>query len=337
MCTPSPTITPFPTCGLTPKPCCATCTPTPWPSVKPGEPTMTPLPFPYQPNDGTTLEWRVYPPRPNSTPGPVVLLIHGGSWSSGSPFQPDVEAAAKTIAASGFYVFVPSYRLAPCGLITGQPAHQKSLSDPSGRPPEQTDDVMFEVLAARHDSRCNGKVGIVSVSSGGFLSSYVSLFRGRINEPGRPQWNLTGDTDRPNCVVTFSSPFDISDQLPTDTHNTRGYIPSVQQYTGTCDREYQRSVSPVSLVNASSHRAFRPLFMVQSKEDRTNPFRQIFDMQCALINAHINSSQYVVTYTSKENGGGGGHGLLLWNQEDPNNLGQTIGTTVLQWLHTQLD
>ncbi len=308
---------------------------------------MTALPSPYQPNDGTILEWRVYSPGPDSVvtptptpaiiPKPVVLLIHGGSWNAGSPFQPDVETVAETIAATGFYVFVPSYRLAPCGRITGQPVHEKSLSDPSGRPPEQTDDVMFAVLAARHDSRCNGKVGMVSVSSGGFLSSYVSLYRDTINTPGRPQWNLTGDTDRPDCVVTFSSPFDISDQIASDNQNYPFYIPNVQQYTGTCDRVYQRTVSPVNFLDLDSHLSFKPLFMVQATEDDTNPWRQIFDMQCALINANVDSSQYVVTFVSTETGEDGGHGFVLWPQTDPNHPTQTIGTTVLEWLHTQLD
>jgi pimeloyl-ACP methyl ester carboxylesterase len=195
---------------------------------------MTAIPGPTA-GDGTQLQWRAYPPgfhtlpvslmtpspTPTPTPGPCVLLVHGGSFDAGNPFQPDVERVAEVIADDGYWVFVGDYRLAPCGGIPAQAAHPHPVTtptpsagptatpDPSGRPPEQTDDVMSLILAVRSSGKLNGKVGIMGVSTGGCVVAYPARYRGTISGTGRPAWDGGAGgvrDDRPDCVVTFSSP-----------------------------------------------------------------------------------------------------------------------------------
>ena len=108
--------------------------------------------------DGTPLHWVVYMP---STPGPwpVVLVIHGGGFLSGTPdSSPESVVCAQDLAAAGYLALSIEYRLAPPGMLAGQ------TSD--GRFPQQTDDVKVAVRAARNDPRGNGKVGGVGGSAG---------------------------------------------------------------------------------------------------------------------------------------------------------------------------
>jgi acetyl esterase/lipase len=309
---------------------------------------MTAIPSP-QPADGTVLEWRVFPPgfhflasptptsspigeSPTPSPGPVVLVIHGGDWNGGDPFQPDIDRVCETLAQEGFWVFDGDYRLAPCKRITNQPGH---VVFESGRPPEQTDDVMALLIAAKNSPHCNGKVGVLGSSVGGFLSAYAALYPDSIDETGRPHW--VPSDDRPTCVVTVSSPFDLADQNSQDVMDHARYLEKVQNYIGNCDIEDAREASPVYQVNRAAVSDFRPMFMVQAHDDDTNPYRQIDDMVNALKHAQVDPCDYTVSYFPE--GEGGGHALILWGQDDPNYPGcsRTIGDSVIAFFHEHLD
>ena len=300
---------------------------------------MTPIPSIYQPGDGTTLEWRIYPPcwkcisPPSPTPGPVILVVHGGDWNLGDPFQPDIQRVCEVLSAEGFWVFAGDYRLAPCGRITNQPGHSVFAS---GRPPEQTDDVMALMIAAKNSPHCSGKVGVLGSSVGGFLSAYAALYPDEINETGRPHW-VPAD-DRPTCVVTFSSPFDLADQKSDDVRDHPKYLGKLQNYIGNCDIEDARQASPVYQVNRAPVIGFRPMFMIQAFDDDTNPYRQIDDMVNALKHAEVDPCDYTVSFFPE--GQGGGHALILWSQDDPNYpacTSHTIGDSVIAFFHQHLD
>ncbi len=116
--------------------------------------------------DGTTLHWQVYTP---TTPGPwpAVLVIHGGGFNAGSPdSSPESISCAQDMAAAGYIAFSIEYRLAPPGALPGQ------VSD--GRFPDQSDDVKLAIRAARNDSRCNGQVGAVGGSAGGYQAAFCA-------------------------------------------------------------------------------------------------------------------------------------------------------------------
>jgi acetyl esterase/lipase len=260
-----------------------------------------------------------------------VLVVHGGSWIEGDPYQINVEGVAERISQSGFWVFSPDYRLAPCGKIPGQPPHDGSPTptpsgtptptpNPSGRPPEQTDDIVSAVRAARADSRCNGKVAIVAASSGGNISAFVALDRSA--------------ADRPDCIVTFSSPFDLSDQLSTDFYDFADYMQGVRNYIGTDNRDTARAASPISKIDSGTAADFRPMFMVQTDHDPICPYRQIFDMVCALDTYQVDPCQYVIKYVTDNHE----HAFVLWNHQDPDwTTTHSIGESVLTFLHDHLD
>jgi acetyl esterase/lipase len=62
--------------------------------------------------DGTRRKLDVYAPaRPASGPRPTVVFFYGGSWNSGT--RAGYAFAGRALAAKGFVVLVPDYRLVP--------------------------------------------------------------------------------------------------------------------------------------------------------------------------------------------------------------------------------
>ncbi|MEO5753132.1 MAG: alpha/beta hydrolase [Chthoniobacterales bacterium] len=205
-------------------------------------------------NDGTQLHWVVYTPT-TSGPWPVVLLIHGGNFKGGGPTSsPQSIDCGRDLAAAGFIAFSIEYRLAPDGALAGQ------VSD--GRFPDQSDDVRLAILAARQDARCNGQVGVVGGSAGGYFTA-LSAGTGTIGE------------DRIDVGVSLSGAYDFSDT--TSDPNLAGFQDTVNNYVGTSDVDALKAASPVYLVD----HATAPLFLINTEND-TMPFSQLADMTARL-------------------------------------------------------
>lgn len=66
---------------------------------------------PYREVGGRTLRTRIYRPRGAAGPLPAVVYFHGGGWITGRPGQSWLFATE--LAAAGYVVFSPRYRLAP--------------------------------------------------------------------------------------------------------------------------------------------------------------------------------------------------------------------------------
>ncbi|MBL8557504.1 MAG: alpha/beta hydrolase [Hyphomonadaceae bacterium] len=60
--------------------------------------------------EGLRQKLDIYP-APAASPRPVIVFIYGGAWNSGR--RQDYAWAARALAAQGFVVVVPDYRLAP--------------------------------------------------------------------------------------------------------------------------------------------------------------------------------------------------------------------------------
>lgn len=202
--------------------------------------------------DGTVLHWVVYTP---TTPGPwpAVLIIHGGGFIEGTPTSsPESINCAQDMAAAGYIAFSIEYRLAPPGALPGQ------TSD--GRFPDQSDDAKVAIRAARNDPRCNGQVGAVGGSGGGYLVGFC-LATGTFGD------------DRLDVGIGLSGGYDLSDFSANPILDS--YTTKVTNYVGVTATETAalRAASPAWLADST----IAPLLMVNSIRD-TMPYSQLGDM-----------------------------------------------------------
>ena len=216
-------------------------------------------------SDGTPLHWDVYTP---STPGPwpVVLVIHGGGFISGSPTSsPESVDCARDLAAAGYLALSIEYRLAPPGILQGQ------VSD--GRFPQQTNDVNLAVRTARSDPRCNGQVGAIGGSAGGYHTAFAAT-------------NGTPGQDRIDVGVCLSGAYDLSDFSPNP--NLYNFTNFVTNYVGvtTSDSASLRAASPAWLVDPTTP----PLYLVNTLEDPM-PYSQLPDLIAKLDAAGVTNYQ----------------------------------------------
>jgi acetyl esterase/lipase len=325
-----------------------TCTPTP--PIPPPSPSCTPfnytdcgpvdnednetLPFSspapveattgFQPPDGTKLRWRRYFPD-GQRPWPTIILVHGGGFHSGSPRQGSVDGVATDLAAAGYYVLSVTYRLAP------DHSHPES-----GRPPEQTDDIKSLIRAARADTtNCNGRIGVVGGSAGGAHAIWVSLDKTPTPGNNYPHWCQNGADDRPDCAVSCSGPFDLSDREGA-TDDNQDYVQNVENYTNTCVRVDpnggydQKSVSVVSQVKSESAQSFKPILVFNSVGD-SMPLHQTEDLRCALASKSIDTTKYKITIIP-----GMGHSFGYWDHKDGVGSNTRVHDDVIAFLDVHL-
>jgi acetyl esterase/lipase len=222
----------------------------------PGQQQPPPIEVYATADDGTPLHWYVYTPT-GQGPWPAVLIIHGGGFKGGTPISsPESVQCGHDLAAAGYIAFSIEYRLAPDGGLAGQ------VSD--GRFPDQTNDVKLAVLAARHDPRCNGQVGSVGGSAGGYHTAFAAG-TGSIGQ------------DRIDVGVSLSGAYDLTDFSPD--WNIKAFTKFVLNYLGvdTTEAPSLQSASPAFAMD----RYIAPLFLVNTEGDPM-PFSQLGDMTAAL-------------------------------------------------------
>ena len=61
--------------------------------------------------DGDRMKLDVYGPKDPKGPAPVIMFIYGGSWKQGQ--RSDYQFVGRALAANGFVVVIPDYRLYP--------------------------------------------------------------------------------------------------------------------------------------------------------------------------------------------------------------------------------
>lgn len=203
-------------------------------------------------SDGTVLHWDVYTPA-GTGPWPAVLVIHGGGFVEGSPTSAQGAIdCAKDMATAGYIAFAIEYRLAPPGFLPGQ------VSD--GRFPQQSDDVKLAIRTARADPRCNGQVGAVGGSAGGYHTAFAAA-------------TGTVGYDRIDVGVCLSGLYDAADFSPSK--NLAGYTDNVTNYVGVppTDTATLQAASPAWLADANT----APLLLINSVGDAM-PYVQLANM-----------------------------------------------------------
>jgi dienelactone hydrolase len=182
-----------------------------------------------------------------------MLLIHGGGFHDGSTTSsPEMVQCAQDLAAAGYLALAIEYRLAPPGLLPGQ------ISD--GRFPDQNDDVNLAVRTARSDARCNGQVGAIGGSAGGYHVAYAAT-------------TGTVGFDRVDVGVSLSGLFDMTD-FSANAH-LAGYTDNVTNYMNvtTSDTAALQAGSPAWLADKDT----TPLLLINSTRD-SMPYSQLPDM-----------------------------------------------------------
>lgn len=234
----------------------------------------------YDPTDGTTLRRLRIAPSPTGS-FPTVVLIHGGEFREQDDHGThDQSYAAYDLAQAGYLVFSIEYRLAPDGLIPGQHQHDTTPAGiSSGRPPQQSNDVKQEILAAYYDAQCNKKIFLLGGSSGGTHALWCALDATPLPLPATG-WPLPAGKIK--AVAGLSGVYDLSLRIPTPPAN---FIHDVDNYTNTYAENagaynYQYTVSPISLVaNAAT---ILPTRLYATDGDSVPP-AQATNMKAALL------------------------------------------------------
>ncbi len=132
----------------------------------------------------------VYAPAKGSSPLPVVVFFYGGGWSSG--YRGGYAFAARALAARGFVVVVPDYRLVP-----------------SVRFPAFVDDAAVAVRwTVDHIAASGGdpsRIAVAGHSAGAYIALLVTLDRHYLAAAGAP--------GAIKAVIGLAGPYDF---LPLD-------------------------------------------------------------------------------------------------------------------------
>ncbi len=254
--------------------------------LRPQTPYMRPFhlnfqPGHYDPVDETTLMRVRY--RPTGTgPWPTVISIPPVVFRSevGEMGTHAQRVAAKDLTDHGFLVFQIEHRLAPPGLAAGQYPHQTDPEHPdpfraeqSGRPPQQTDDVKQQILAALADPQCDHEhIFLLGGSSGGYHALWAAL--------DSSHENVTEWTEEVRSkikgVVGLSGIYALQSRDfgdPGRNFDPEMYIAAIQNYTNTTDSfiglEFQLSVSPQALVAGATY--LPPIRLYATVDDTIPP------------------------------------------------------------------
>ncbi len=255
-----------------------------------------------------------------SGPYPTVISIHPGEYRYGDDHgEPHQRMATKDLTDAGFLVFQIEYRLAPDGLLTGQHKHDTTTAGiASGRPPQQTNDVKQEILAALADSQCNGEIFVIGGSVGHGLWAALDP------NPSVPFWNSTTLASI-KAVVGLSNVCELSLRIyPTG----ETFKSDVKNYTHTSDDfvglEYQYSVSPIALVANANN--IPPIRLYASLQEGVVIPAQSEHMRDALLTRDPNADVMLFELMGNE------HAFNYWHAIN-DNTGQCVSAEVISFLN----
>lgn len=279
----------------------------------------------YDPTDNTILRRLRFAPSTTGT-YPTVVIIHGGEYRDqddlGTHFQ---RYADYDLLQAGFLVFSVEHRLAPPGLLPGQTPHCTPAdydcapgTVESGRPPQQSNDIKQQIVAAYNDAQCNGKIFILGASSGGTHTLWCALDATPL-PPGATGWPLPAGKIK--AVAGLSGVYDLSLRTPTPTQT---FINDVENYTNTTNLNTQLLVSPISLVASATN--IPPALMYATDGDSVKP-EQATNMKTALNNRVPNiATAYTIRDSSL-------HSFQYWHEINTN-TGSCVSSEVIAFFNT---
>ncbi|HTS18890.1 MAG TPA: alpha/beta hydrolase [Verrucomicrobiae bacterium] len=212
-------------------------------------------------------------------PFPVVLMVHGGGWSSGDKHK-DVTVILDALTKSGeFTWFSINYRLAP-----------------TNQWPACFEDVQTAIRWVKtHAAEYKGdprRIALAGYSAGGQLVCLAAV--------------LAKEETRVQAVVGFSPPTD----MVADTERRGGLSKSLQMLFGrdTLDdstRKLLKEMSPIDFVKPG----LPPFLFVQGDADKTVPYGQTLAFMSKLKENGVSAD--IVTIK------GAPHRITEWDKFDP--------------------
>lgn len=198
--------------------------------------------IPYRTVDGRNIVLDIFRPKDAKKPLPGIVMIHGGSWNSGSKEQ--VEEVAKPLAKTGYVVASINYRLVP-----------------RWKWPAQIEDSKAAVRWLRRNAGQYGvdpaHIGAVGFSAGAQLAALLGTTT--------DAEYLDGDTpdvsSKVQAVIAVSGPFDFYRWKEKDPDS-----PYLAPYLGGTFREKPdayRAASPVLHVTKDSP----PFLLIDGAQD----------------------------------------------------------------------
>ena len=274
--------------------------------------------------------------KPGGTgPWPTVLMLPSAVFRNGyANGSPKERMATKDLIDAGFLVFQIEHRLALDGLLEGQTPHCNPDFSPcpiiqqaSGRPPQQTDDVKQQILAALDDNDCNGKIFLIGGSSGGCHALWVAL------DP--TSGNITDwDSDvvaTIKGVVSLSGPTDLGSRDHDDGVNIEHFADAVENYTNTHGAQSwlqnQRAAAPITLVENAEH---IPPIRLYATDGDSVPHQQAENMFTALHDR--DPTQDIQEYTME----GSEHSYNYWHMIN-NITQQCVSAEVIAFLNAHVN
>jgi acetyl esterase/lipase len=242
---------------------------------------------------GTPLTEDVYSPTADTAPGPVVIIVNGGSFTSG------VKLSFSTYASA----------LAEVGYLTVNVDYSPATPHGGGYPKQVQDierAIQWSVAHARQFGGDPRRIALVGFSDGAYLSAMAGLLDSDL--PGRPV----------KAVVTLSAPLDLPAlyQLFVARLAVCGTLPSCPQVPNTpslsaygplftflgcspgfCQPQTIQEASPSSHITARA-----PAFLIFNSANEVVPSSQASDMGNLLRAARV--PEQVVIVPGSSNGVG---------------------------------
>jgi acetyl esterase/lipase len=203
----------------------------------------------------------VYLPNDGRTERPAVMLIHGGSWTSGS--KDIYRHVGPRLAGAGFVTVAINYRLTPDGAY-----------------PRLMQDAICALSFLRGHADDWGldpdRVALVGYSAGGHMASLLGV---NIDEPDFQPDCAAGPTYPPAAVVSGAGPQDLSAIASADV---------VKELIGGSLADYPERyerASPPRHVTAAAP----PFLFVHGSDDWILPIEHSYWMRDALVAAGVDA------------------------------------------------
>ena len=195
------------------------------------------------------------PAHPLVTPTPIVVCIHGGSWTYGT--RADMQGALTMLQAEGVASCTIDYRLAP-----------------SAQFPAQIQDCKCAVRYLRaHAAELNinpNKIGVLGLSAGAHLGLLLGLAPNVVKFEGTGGWQ--NEPSNVTSVIDLEGPTDLTAALNLSTISSDNRKLGEELFGAPLEADRQSIIdaSPITYVKAGE----TPLLIIQGEADTLVPIAQ---------------------------------------------------------------